>query len=215
MLSKGSGKLSVMRLVLDILKKGRELQFSFEPVWVSRDNQFLQKADALSKGIDSDKAISGADFNDLAVRLGPFTVDLFATGLNAICNRFYTQSAEEGSRGVDAFTQRWEGEHVYAAPLVSLALRTIRNAADVILGGVLIVSLWKSAKYWTLAFDGGRQLNPVFAGMQIVRMRALAWEITARDSPLGRELQFLVLCLKVGKVERLLESPRGEGRCFR
>jgi hypothetical protein len=54
MLSKGSGKLSVMRLVLDILKKGRELQFSIEPIWVSRDNLFLQKANALSKGIDSD-----------------------------------------------------------------------------------------------------------------------------------------------------------------
>jgi hypothetical protein len=91
MLSKGSGKLSVMRLVLDILKRGRELQFSIEPVWVSRDNPFLQKADALSKGIDSDNwAISGADFDDLAVRFGPFTVDLFATGLNAKCNRFYT-----------------------------------------------------------------------------------------------------------------------------
>jgi hypothetical protein len=54
MLSKGSVKLSVMRMVLDILKRGRELQFSIVPVWVSRDNPFLQKADALSKGIDSD-----------------------------------------------------------------------------------------------------------------------------------------------------------------
>jgi hypothetical protein len=44
---------------------------------------------------------------------------------------------------------------------VSLALRTIRNAADVILGGVLIIPLWKSAKYWTFAFDDGRHLNRV------------------------------------------------------
>jgi hypothetical protein len=192
MLLKGSGKLSVMRLVLDILKKGRELQFSIEPVWVSRDNPFLQKADALSKGIDSDNwAISPADFNDLAVRFGPFTVDLFATGLNPKCNRFYTQSAEEGSCGVDAFAKRWEGERVYAAPPVSLVLRTIRKAANIILGGVLIVPLWKSANYWTFTFDDGRHLNRVFAGMQIVHMCALAWEITARDSLGGHELQFL------------------------
>jgi hypothetical protein len=70
---------------------------------------------------------------------------------------------------------------VYAAPPVSLALRTIRKAADVILGGVLIVPLWKSVKYWTFAFDDGSHLNRLFAGMQIVRMRTLAWEITARD----------------------------------
>jgi hypothetical protein len=81
MLSKGSGKLSVMRMVLNILKKGRELQFNIEPVWVSRYNPLFQKADALSKGIDSDNwAISKADFNDLSVRFGPFTVNLFVTG---------------------------------------------------------------------------------------------------------------------------------------
>jgi hypothetical protein len=100
-------------------------------------------------------------------------------------------------------------------PPVSLALHTIWKAADVILGVVLIVPLWKSAKLWTFAFDDGRHLNRVFAGMQIVRMRALAWEITARDRMGGHELQFLVLCFKEGKVERPLESLQGEGRCFR
>jgi hypothetical protein len=155
------------------------------------------------------------DFNDLAVRFGPFTIDLFATGLNAKCNRFYTRSAEEGSCGVDAFAQRWEGKRVYAAPPVSLALRTIRKAANVILGGVLIVPLWKSAKFWTVTFDDDRHLSCVFAGMQIVRMRELAWEITARDRLGGHKLQFLVLCFKEGKVEQPLESLQGEGRCFR
>jgi hypothetical protein len=54
MLAKGSGKLKITRLVLRILKKGRELNYDIQPIWVSRDNPFLQKADCLSKGIDSD-----------------------------------------------------------------------------------------------------------------------------------------------------------------
>jgi hypothetical protein len=43
-----------MRLVLDILKKSRELLFDLQPIWVSRNNPILLKADAISKGIDTD-----------------------------------------------------------------------------------------------------------------------------------------------------------------
>jgi hypothetical protein len=51
MIAKGSGKLKITRLVLKILKVGRELRYDVQPIWVSRDNPFLQKADCLSKGI--------------------------------------------------------------------------------------------------------------------------------------------------------------------
>jgi hypothetical protein len=54
MIAKGSGKIKIMRLVLEILRSARDLKFQVEPVWVSRDNPFLQKADAISKGIDTD-----------------------------------------------------------------------------------------------------------------------------------------------------------------
>jgi hypothetical protein len=66
MLAKGSGKLRITRLVLEILRKGRELQYDVHPIWVSRDNPFLQKADCLSKGIDSDNwSIDKPDFSQL------------------------------------------------------------------------------------------------------------------------------------------------------
>jgi hypothetical protein len=54
MLAKGSGKIWIMKLVLDILKRGRTLLLDLQPVWVSRDNPFLLKADAISKGVDAD-----------------------------------------------------------------------------------------------------------------------------------------------------------------
>jgi hypothetical protein len=50
MLFKGSGKLRIMKLVLDIMKLGRSLLLDIQPVWVSRDNPFLLKADVISKG---------------------------------------------------------------------------------------------------------------------------------------------------------------------
>jgi hypothetical protein len=35
-LAKGSGKLRIMKLVLDILRRGRALRMDLQPIWVSR-----------------------------------------------------------------------------------------------------------------------------------------------------------------------------------
>jgi hypothetical protein len=43
-----------MRLVLDILSRGCSLKLNIQTIWVSRDNPFLLKADAISKGVDMD-----------------------------------------------------------------------------------------------------------------------------------------------------------------
>jgi hypothetical protein len=186
-LAKGWGKLKITRLVLRILKKGRELNYDIQPIWVSRDNPFLQKADCLSKGIDSNKReIASADYAHLEARLGPFSVDLFATCLNAKCSRFYSRSFEDGTVGVDAFAQSWEGECAYIAPLVSLIMLTICKAALAKMNGILIVPLWKGAKFWTFAYRDGVHLNGLFAEMHLVRMTTLSWDISPIDRTGGK-----------------------------
>jgi hypothetical protein len=50
-LAKGSGKLRIMKSVLDILRRGRSLLMDLQPIWVIRENPFLLKADAI---IDTD-----------------------------------------------------------------------------------------------------------------------------------------------------------------
>jgi hypothetical protein len=98
MLAKGSGKLRIMKLVLDILKRGRALLLDLQPVWVSRDNPFLLKADAISKGIDTDIwEVSRSDYDHLNTLFGPFSIDLFATCDNAKGTRFYSRSWEIGT----------------------------------------------------------------------------------------------------------------------
>jgi hypothetical protein len=105
-LAKGSGKLRIMKLVLDILRRGRALLMDLQPIWVSQENPFLLKADAISKGIDTDNwELVDSDFVQLSTLFGPFTIDLFATSENAKCGRFYSRSFEEGALGVDAFAQ--------------------------------------------------------------------------------------------------------------
>jgi hypothetical protein len=169
-LTKGSGKLRIMKLVLDILRRGRLLLMDLQPIWVSRENSFLLKADAISKGIDTDNwELVDLDFVQLSTLFGPFTItiDLFATSENAKCGRFYSRSFKEGALGVDTFAQDWSGETVYAAPPVSLVMRTIRKASVVQLAGALIIPLWKNAKFWNFAFRDGTHLNAMFGSVQM------------------------------------------------
>jgi hypothetical protein len=107
------------------------------------------------------------------------------------------------------------GECAFAAPPVSLVMRTIRKAAVTEMGGILLVPLWKGAKFWTWAFRDGRHLNGMFANLQLIRMKALAWEISPKDRAGGSDLQFLVLGLNGVRGAGALESVPGKGRCFR
>jgi hypothetical protein len=187
-----------------------------QPIWVSQENPFLLKADAISKGMDTDNwELVDSDFVQLSTLFGPFTIDLFATNETAKCGRFYSRSFEEGALGVDAFAQEWSGESVFAAPSVSLVMRTIRKAAVVQLAGALIIPLWKNAKFWNFAFRDGTHLNAMFGSVQIVRMHTLVWEFSKKDVIGGKELQFLVMLFDGLKGSQALESLPGKNRCFK
>jgi hypothetical protein len=181
--SKSSGKLQIMKLVLDILSRGRSLKLDIQPIWVSRDNPCLLKADVISKGVDTDnREIAISDFDHLSTLMGPFFVDLFATKDNAKNARFSSRTFEGGSLGVDAFAHSWVGECVFAAPLMSLVMRTICKAASAMgMTGILIIPLWKNAEFWTFAFRDGAHLNQMFESVQIVRLHTFAWEFARID----------------------------------
>jgi hypothetical protein len=128
---------------------------------------------------------------------------------------FYSRSFEEGTIGVDSFAQRWAGECAFAAPPASLVMRTIYKAAVTEMGGILLVPSWKGAKFLTWAFRDGRHLNGVFAAnLQLIHMKALAWEISPKDRVGGSDLKFLVLGLNGVRCAGALESVSGKGRCF-
>jgi hypothetical protein len=211
MLAKGSGKLRITRLVPEIPRKGRQLCYDVHPIWISRDNPFLQKADCLSKGINSDNwSVGREDFSHLEERFGPVTINLFATCENKKCSRFYSRSYEKENSGTEAFAQQWNGECIYAAPLVTFVMPTIQKAAASKLNGIIVVPLWKGAKFWTYAFRDSIHLNGLFEAMSIVRMRAHSWEISRKDLIGGKELQFLVLVIDVVCSASNLESLLGK-----
>jgi hypothetical protein len=144
-LAKGSKQMVIMVEIMAVLAKAHSLNFCIQPVWVSRDDPKLQKADLLSKRIDTDNwCIPFSSFIGLFDTFGPFSVDLFATRDNFKVKKFYALSFEPRCSGVDAFVHCWDGEKIYAAPPVSLIIRFIRKLAESkAVSGLLLIPLWK------------------------------------------------------------------------
>jgi hypothetical protein len=92
------------------------------------------------------------DYDYLFLRFGPFMLDAFATAKNAKVERFFCYTFEKGCSGVDAFAFDWQGELAYLAPPVSLVVRCICKIAVSCMTGLLLIPLWRSARFWSFAF---------------------------------------------------------------
>jgi hypothetical protein len=80
---RGSGDLSRMRLALQVLEIALRLNLDLNPIWVSRTNPRLQKADAMTKQVNTDDwSVHPEAFGMLQSWFGRFTVDLFASADN-------------------------------------------------------------------------------------------------------------------------------------
>ena len=92
-LTKGSGKLDILRMTLRGIEKAKGLNVDLVPIWARRSDPRLLKADAGSKGTDTDSWELPADvYADLVIQFGQFTVDLFADHKNAKCEKFYSRN---------------------------------------------------------------------------------------------------------------------------
>ena len=68
-------------------------------------------------------------FTELQKRLGPFTVDRFATSLNAQLPRFNSRYWEPETEAVNALAQHWGGEHNFINPPWALLPQIVRKIA--------------------------------------------------------------------------------------
>jgi hypothetical protein len=97
-----AGKLAIILQILHLLRSNRVLSLDLRPIWVIWVSRaLLQKAEALSKAVDTDNWFD------------PVTVDLFAVADNAKVARVFFFSFEAGCSGVDAFSFSWDGEWAY------------------------------------------------------------------------------------------------------
>jgi hypothetical protein len=74
---RSSGDIVLMRLALQVLELALNLNLDLQPVWVSRSDPHLQKADALSKHVNTDDwSVHPEAFKVLSDWMGQFLVNL-------------------------------------------------------------------------------------------------------------------------------------------
>jgi hypothetical protein len=192
---RGSGDLSPMRLALQVVELALKLNLHLNPIWVSRTDPRLQKAEAMTKQVNTDDwSIHPETFGTLQQWFGKFSVDLFASSENFKVARFYSYAFSANSAGVDAFSMSWEGKKAYGAPPIALMLRTIRKIEVTKMTGVLLIPLWRGARFWLHAFPDGRHLGGVFRSFSQLKAKKRSWGTTPKDALAGGQ---------VGRLSRL------------
>jgi hypothetical protein len=198
-----------------VLELALELSLDLNAVWVSRSDPRLQKADMLSKHVNSDDWYVHPDaFNTRQQWFGVFSVDLFASPENFKVSKYYLYFFLSSCAGVDAFSLSWEDENAYCAPPIALILRVIRNIEVTRMQGVLLIPLWRGACFWLHAFPEGRHLGGVFWSFKQLKVRTRSWSISPKDAFARRWVFFLALEIDSRGDGGSLESVVSKERCF-
>jgi hypothetical protein len=79
---------------------------------------------------------------------------------------------------------------------------------------VLLIPLWKGARFWTKAFPDGAHLASIFSGFETRRLHTSAWDTSKKDMLGGRNVNFLILGIESDGRGVIEESVLGR-RCFR
>ena len=87
--NRGSPRLKLNELARELFWFGQEHNITLHGEWVSREKNSL--LDDLSKNIIPDDAmLSRTFFQRMELRFGTLTVDLFSSGTNNQCDRYYS-----------------------------------------------------------------------------------------------------------------------------
>jgi hypothetical protein len=212
---RGSGDMALMQLALQVLELALELNLDLNAIWVSRSDPRLQKADALTKQVNLDDwSVHPDAFVTLQQWLGVFFINLFPSPENFKVARCYLYSFSADRAGVDAFSLSWEGKNAYCAPPIALILRAIRKIEVSKMKGVLIIPLWRGARFWLHAFPDGRHLGGVFRSFRQLKIKRRLWGISPKDAFAGKWVFFLALEIDSRGDGRSLESVVSRNRCF-
>ena len=195
---KGSMKRDLQELSLDIFQFCSNHSISIEIEWICRDSN--TKADMISNFIDIDDwGISFELLYLLQDRWGKLEVDWFASSYNAKLPVFFSRFWNEGSTGVDAYTEKWGEAFGLFVPPVNLVPRVLKQIQEQRARGVLVIPFWPSAAFWPLLCVGqGGFTRQITDWMDLPISKELYTPSTCGRGCFGTEdLCFRMIALKV------------------
>lgn len=126
----------------------------------SKDNV---EADEESRrcNIDTEWDLSSVAFKKITDCFGFPHVDLFATRLNAKCQKYVSWKRDPEAFNIDAFTLNWSTFFFYAFPPFSLILKSLRKIINEEATGILVVPYWPSQPWYPIFLKLSRY-NPIY-----------------------------------------------------
>ncbi|XP_068238348.1 uncharacterized protein [Palaemon carinicauda] len=119
-ISKGSMKVDLQNISLDIYRHCLVNSIHLEMEWISRS--LNEKADFISQLRDSDDwGVSLQIFNYISELWGSFEIDWFASDSNHKLDKFYSRYWNMKCSGIDAFTESWANIRGWFCPSICLA----------------------------------------------------------------------------------------------
>jgi len=112
-------------------------------------------ADALSRDFNDNVewSLCPTVFAQITDILGLPTLDAFASRLNNKLPRYYSWQPDPGCEAVNAFSQKWDREYIYAFPPFNLIGRILRKLITDGGRGLLIFPFWPSQPWFPLVAD--------------------------------------------------------------
>ena len=98
----------------------------------------------------TDWMLNRALFKRLSKHFGPFTIDLFATRLNAQLPRYISKIPDPGATAVDAFRQDLRHERAYTNPPFNLIGRLLAQARRQRATLTVVLPAWEAQAWWPL-----------------------------------------------------------------
>lgn len=100
-----------------------------------------------------DYALTRTRFEALQAAWGECTVDAFASPATALLPRYWAAGAIAGAEAVDAFSQEWRGEQVWAHPPPGLLLQLVQLLEETGASAHVCAPHWPSAAWYPLLLE--------------------------------------------------------------
>lgn len=151
----GSGQPEIHDLCVEIFELVCQLGINVKWEWVPRAQNKL--ADALAGEFDKDDwMLHRGVFWMLSSLWGPFSMDRFASAMNAQLRDFNSFRWCPGTRGVDAFAQSdWLCHANWCNPPFWLIGRLVMFLSEIGAAAVVVVPFWVGAPWWRILCPDG------------------------------------------------------------
>ena len=113
-------------------------------------------ADAASRKIDVNKewSLNNNVYTKVVEQFGPFSIDLFASRLNAKETLFVSWKPDPSALFIDAFSRNWtQFNQFYAFPPFSLVLKCLHKIKKEESRGVLVIPVWPTQPWFPIAMN--------------------------------------------------------------